>query len=108
MKPQNMRLFFFIYLFTFFYFSSFSADFSPLERAEKLFENGLYTEASTLYDSLINKEHFKSLIPDGFVVMFAGNIGEAQDFDSILCGAKRLIRNFTNSGRRKILKDRRN
>lgn len=30
-------------------------------------------------DSLINKEHFKSLIPDGFVVMFAGNIGEAQD-----------------------------
>jgi len=26
----------------------------------------------------------------------------SQDFDSILCGAKRLIRNFTNSGRRKI------
>lgn len=35
------------------------------------------------------------------------NTGQAyasasQDFDSILCGAKRLIRNFTNSGRRKI------
>jgi flap endonuclease-1 len=26
----------------------------------------------------------------------------SQDFDSILCGAKRLIRNFTNSGRRKL------
>ena len=35
------------------------------------------------------------------------NTGQAyasasQDFDSILCGAKKLIRNFTNSGRRKI------
>ena len=35
------------------------------------------------------------------------NTGQAyaaasQDFDSILCNAKRLIRNFTNSGRRKI------
>ncbi|RNJ75674.1 MAG: flap endonuclease-1 [Nitrosopumilus sp. B06] len=26
----------------------------------------------------------------------------SQDFDSILCGATRLVRNFTNSGRRKI------
>ena len=35
------------------------------------------------------------------------NTGQAyasasQDYDSILCGAKRLVRNFTNSGRRKI------
>jgi len=35
------------------------------------------------------------------------NTGQAyasasQDFDSILCGAKRLVRNFTNSGRRKL------
>ena len=35
------------------------------------------------------------------------NTGQAyasasQDYDSILCGAKKLIRNFTNSGRRKI------
>ncbi len=35
------------------------------------------------------------------------NTGQAhasasQDFDSILCGAKKLVRNFTNSGRRKI------
>lgn len=26
----------------------------------------------------------------------------SQDFDSVLCGAKKLVRNFTNSGRRKI------
>ncbi|MDH3780884.1 MAG: flap structure-specific endonuclease, partial [Nitrosopumilus sp.] len=26
----------------------------------------------------------------------------SQDYDSILCGAKRLVRNFTSSGRRKI------
>lgn len=26
----------------------------------------------------------------------------SQDFDSILCGAKKLVRNFTNSGRRKV------
>ena len=35
------------------------------------------------------------------------NTGQAfasasQDFDSVLCGARRLVRNFTNSGRRKI------
>ena len=35
------------------------------------------------------------------------NTGQAyasasQDYDSILCGAKKLVRNFTNSGRRKI------
>ena len=35
------------------------------------------------------------------------NTGQAyasasQDYDSILCGAKRLVRNFTNSGRRRI------
>lgn len=47
--------------------------------AEDLFSN----------DSLIDKEHFKSLIPDGFIVMFAGNIGEAQDFESVLQAADR-------------------
>lgn len=35
------------------------------------------------------------------------NTGQAyasasQDFDSVLCGAKKLVRNFTNSGRRKV------
>ena len=32
----------------------------------------------------------KKLIPDGFVVMFAGNIGEAQDFPSVINAAIRL------------------
>lgn len=31
---------------------------------------------------------FKSIIPTGFKVMFAGNIGEAQDFDSIIKAAE--------------------
>lgn len=79
MKPQNMRLFFFIYLFTFFYFSSFSADFSPLERAEKLFENGLYAEASTLYDSLINKglDSKEVLYKSAYIAERLGKEGEA-------------------------------
>jgi glycosyltransferase involved in cell wall biosynthesis len=42
--------------------------------AEDLFEDKSY----------IHLEKFKSLIPTGFIVMFAGNIGEAQDFDSII------------------------
>lgn len=36
-----------------------------------------------------NKEKYKSVVPDGFVVMFAGNLGEAQDFESILDAAER-------------------
>lgn len=35
----------------------------------------------------INKERFREIIPKGFVVMFAGNIGEAQDFESIIQAA---------------------
>lgn len=34
-----------------------------------------------------DKTKYKSLIPEGFTVMFAGNIGEAQDFDSIINAA---------------------
>ena len=30
----------------------------------------------------VNRKNFK--IPDGFVIMFAGNLGEAQDFESVL------------------------
>lgn len=37
--------------------------------------------------SKINKERFRSIIPQGFIVMFAGNIGESQDFESILQAA---------------------
>jgi glycosyltransferase involved in cell wall biosynthesis len=33
---------------------------------------------------IINKFKYKTLIPDGFIIMFAGNIGKAQDFDSII------------------------
>ena len=29
-------------------------------------------------------------LPDGFKVMFAGNVGEAQDFDNIMQAALRL------------------
>lgn len=36
---------------------------------------------------LIDKNRFQSLIPSGFIVMFAGNIGEAQDFESVLQAA---------------------
>lgn len=35
----------------------------------------------------IEKEHFREIMPKGFVVMFAGNIGEAQDFESIIQAA---------------------
>lgn len=37
--------------------------------------------------SLLDKTRFESLIPSGFIVMFAGNIGEAQDFESVLQAA---------------------
>jgi len=35
----------------------------------------------------VSKSKFQQLIPQGFIVMFAGNIGEAQDFDSIIKSA---------------------
>lgn len=35
----------------------------------------------------INETKYKGIIPKGFIVMFAGNIGEAQDFDSIIKAA---------------------
>lgn len=35
----------------------------------------------------VNSDKYSEIIPKGFVVMFAGNIGEAQDFDSILKAA---------------------
>lgn len=37
--------------------------------------------------SAIDREKIKSLIPTGFRVMFAGNIGEAQDFDHVMQAA---------------------
>lgn len=34
--------------------------------------------------------HERRLLPNGFIVMFAGNIGVAQDFDTILSAAQRI------------------
>lgn len=42
----------------------------------------LYSDKSKVFI-----EKYVNIIPKGFVVMFAGNIGEAQDFDSILKAA---------------------
>lgn len=39
-------------------------------------------------ETLVNRTKYKSIMPEGFIVMFAGNIGEAQDFDSIIKAAK--------------------
>lgn len=39
-------------------------------------------------NSNVSKLKYKDIIPDGFKVMFAGNIGEAQDFDSIFKAAE--------------------
>ena len=36
---------------------------------------------------LVSESKYASLMPDGFKVMFAGNIGEAQDFDNIVNAA---------------------
>lgn len=35
----------------------------------------------------VNK--FRDIVPEGFIVMFAGNIGEAQDFESIISAAEK-------------------
>ncbi|MDP3398302.1 MAG: glycosyltransferase family 4 protein [Bacteroidales bacterium] len=37
---------------------------------------------------IISKDRYKYLIPEGFIIMFAGNIGEAQDFNSLLKAAE--------------------
>jgi glycosyltransferase involved in cell wall biosynthesis len=53
--------------------------------------------AEDLYEdeNLIDDSKFRILIPEGFIVMFAGNIGEAQDFDSIVKAAT-LTKHFEN------------
>lgn len=42
---------------------------------------------------MINRTKYKSILPEGFIVMFAGNIGEAQDFDSIVEAAVKTKNN---------------
>lgn len=55
----------------------------------------------------IDKNKYSNDIPDGFIVMFAGNIGEAQDIDNILKAAletqdeKSIKWIFVGSGRKK-------
>lgn len=53
--------------------------------AEDIFED----EAS------IDEAKYKNLLPKGFIVMFAGNIGEAQDFESII-NAVELTKHINN------------
>lgn len=36
------------------------------------------------------QDKYKSILPKGFLVMFAGNIGEAQDFESIVNAAEKI------------------
>lgn len=42
-------------------------------------------------NSKISKSKYKNIIPEGFRVMFAGNIGEAQDFDSIIKAMEKTL-----------------
>jgi glycosyltransferase involved in cell wall biosynthesis len=41
-----------------------------------------------IFKVLPKKEEYKSLMPNGFNILFAGNIGEAQDFETIVEAAK--------------------
>jgi glycosyltransferase involved in cell wall biosynthesis len=68
--------------------------FSPIEALGQPTEKILYfpNSAEPLYRPVelpINAPERK-LMPDGFRVMFAGNIGAAQDFETILAAAERL------------------
>lgn len=47
--------------------------------------------ADSLYLNIVpDKEKYASLMPEGFRVMFAGNVGVAQDFDTIIAAAETL------------------
>lgn len=46
-----------------------------------------WAEDLYLEKKLVNEEDIKAMIPDGFRVMFAGNVGNAQDVDSIIKAA---------------------
>lgn len=46
-----------------------------------------WAEDLFLNENMINVSKYNEIIPHGFIVMFAGNIGEAQDFDSIVKAA---------------------
>lgn len=46
-----------------------------------------WAEDLFLDKALINGEKHKALMPKGFIVMFAGNVGAAQDFDAVVMAA---------------------
>lgn len=65
--------------------------------SESIMEKGAYSDKlvyvpnwaeDVFANSPSDFEKYKSIMPDGFIVMFAGNIGEAQDFNSIIQAAK--------------------
>jgi len=57
--------------------------------AEKIFYAPNWAEE--IYENpQINKQKYASLMPEGFKVMFTGNIGEAQDCEALLETAKKL------------------
>ncbi len=47
-----------------------------------------WAEDIFLDEALVDGEKYKQLVPKGFIVMFAGNIGESQDFSNIIKAAK--------------------
>ncbi len=55
--------------------------------ADKIFYAPNWAE-DLFVNPVIDEKKYKDLMPDGFKVMFAGNIGEAQDFDSIIKAAE--------------------
>lgn len=55
--------------------------------AEKISYIPNWAEDLFLDENMIDGNKYKEIIPQGFIVMFAGNIGEAQDFDSIVKAA---------------------
>ena len=48
-----------------------------------------WAEDIYLKNKMMNEEKIAQMIPDGFRVMFAGNVGKAQDVDAIIKAAKR-------------------
>jgi glycosyltransferase involved in cell wall biosynthesis len=53
--------------------------------------------AESIYEEMeLNKDYELPILPDGFNIMFAGNIGEAQDFETILSAAIQTLNENIN------------
>lgn len=61
---------------------------SKIDSDEKVSYVPNWAEDLFLDSKSVDKAKYKNLIPEGFIIMFAGNIGEAQDFDSIIKAAE--------------------